>query len=172
MITRHSHLRDLTHMRPANKKQCHIVTSSLIGWAHTQNDPCYCVTVWSYIYQHKILWDLWLLSWLLLVYDCIQQKPLMTNYVPLFTCCIVPRKYGKYICILTGIILCMRPANEKRFYDVTSSLIGWAHIQNNPWSISSCWDALSEKTKIPPYIMADDNLVTEEARSSTATIWS
>ena len=27
-----------------------------------------------------------------------------------------------------GIILCRRPANERRRYIVTSSLIGWAHI--------------------------------------------
>ena len=27
-------------MRPANERQCYIVTSPLIGWAHTQNDPC------------------------------------------------------------------------------------------------------------------------------------
>ena len=31
------------------------------------------------------------------------------------------------------IILCMRPANERRRYNVTSSLIGWAHTQNDPW---------------------------------------
>ena len=31
-----------------------------------------------------------------------------------------------------GIILCMRPANERRRYNVTSSLIGWAHAQNKP----------------------------------------
>ena len=30
-----------------------------------------------------------------------------------------------------GIILCMRPANERRHYNVTSSLIGWAHTQND-----------------------------------------
>ena len=28
-------------MRPTNERQCYIVTSSLIGWAHTQNDPCW-----------------------------------------------------------------------------------------------------------------------------------
>ena len=28
------------HMCPANKRQRYIVTSSLIGWEHTQNDPC------------------------------------------------------------------------------------------------------------------------------------
>ena len=33
----------------------------------------------------------------------------------------------------SGIILCMCPANERRRYIVTSSLIGWAHHQNDPW---------------------------------------
>ena len=33
----------------------------------------------------------------------------------------------------SGIILCMRPANERRRYIVTSFLIGWTHIQNDPW---------------------------------------
>ena len=31
------------------------------------------------------------------------------------------------------IILCMCPANERRRYIITSSLIGWAHTQNDPW---------------------------------------
>ena len=31
-----------------------------------------------------------------------------------------------------GIILCVRPANERRRYIVTPSLIGWAHTQNDP----------------------------------------
>ena len=30
----------LLFMRPANKRQRYNATSSLIGWAHTQNDPC------------------------------------------------------------------------------------------------------------------------------------
>ena len=33
----------------------------------------------------------------------------------------------------TGIISCARPANERRRYNVTSSLIGWAHARNDPW---------------------------------------
>ena len=31
-------------MHPANQRQCYIVTSSLIGWAHTQNDFRACIT--------------------------------------------------------------------------------------------------------------------------------
>ena len=34
--------------------------------------------------------------------------------------------------IKTGIILCLHPANERRRYIVTSSLIGWVHTQNDP----------------------------------------
>ena len=33
---------------------------------------------------------------------------------------------------VTGIILCMRPANGRWRYIVTPSLIGWAHTQNAP----------------------------------------
>ena len=33
-----------------------------------------------------------------------------------------------------GIISCMCQANERRCYNVTSSLIGWAHSQNDPCS--------------------------------------
>ena len=33
---------------------------------------------------------------------------------------------------ISEFILCMRPANERRRYNVTSSLIGWAHSQNGP----------------------------------------
>ena len=33
--------------------------------------------------------------------------------------------------IHTGIILCMRPTNDRRCYHVTSSLIGWVQTENN-----------------------------------------
>ena len=32
-----------------------------------------------------------------------------------------------------GTILCMRPANERWRYILTSSLIGWMYTQNDPW---------------------------------------
>ena len=31
----------------------------------------------------------------------------------------------------------MRPANERQHYNVTSSLIGWAHTQNDPWCVNT-----------------------------------
>ena len=32
---------------------------------------------------------------------------------------------------MAEIILCVRPANERCHYIVVSSLIGWAHVQND-----------------------------------------
>ena len=43
------------------------------------------------------------------------------------------RPYWIEIDRVTGIILAMGSANERRRYIVTSSLIGWAHTQNDPW---------------------------------------
>ena len=37
--------------------------------------------------------------------------------------------------VYTGHILGMGSANERRRYYVTSPLIGWANIQNDPWYI-------------------------------------
>ena len=44
----------ILYMRPANERRHHNVTSSLIGWAHTQNDPCELVKLgdWALI-QYK-----------------------------------------------------------------------------------------------------------------------
>ena len=42
--------------------------------------------------------------------------------------------------IISGIILCIGSANERRRYTVTSSLIGWAHTENNPYRmVQSKW---------------------------------
>ena len=53
----------------------------------------------------------------------------------IFTRLTCPITKGKVIMYCTaGIILCMCPANERRCYNVTLSLIGWAHSQNDPCS--------------------------------------
>ena len=46
----------------------------------------------------------------------------------------------------SGIILYMRPANERRRYILTSSLIGWAHTQNDPCLIRypTMWNSNSD----------------------------
>ena len=38
--------------------------------------------------------------------------------------------FGNHPLLSYGFILCMRPANERRRYLVTSFLIGWVHTQN------------------------------------------
>ena len=45
------------------------------------------------------------------------------------------REFNKFDLCCTFVILCMHPANERRRYSVTSSLIGWLHTQNDPWSL-------------------------------------
>ena len=53
------------------------------------------------------------------------------NYL-LITCGILSTINLFILVYITEIILWMRPANERRRYIVTSALIGWAHLQNNP----------------------------------------
>ena len=43
------------------------------------------------------------------------------------------------LCWITGIMLAMGSANERRRYDVTSSLIGWTYTHNDPW-LSPYWE--------------------------------
>ena len=39
----------------------------------------------------------------------------------------------------SGLILGLRPANERRCYFVTTSVIGWAQTQNQHWYSNSPW---------------------------------
>ena len=39
-----------------------------------------------------------------------------------------------------GLLLGLRPANERRRYFVTSSLIGWVQAWNQPWNVHISWD--------------------------------
>ena len=71
----------------------------------------------------------------------------------------------KCVHVVPGIILCMRPANERRRYNVTSSLIGWAHSRYDPdWFALSyvllCFLFISFKIislTPPPYMMTSSN---------------
>ena len=47
--------------------------------------------------------------------------------------CLRVQPMTKILTKYAGIILCMRPANERRRYKVTSSLIGWVHTKNDLW---------------------------------------
>ena len=44
-------------------------------------------------------------------------------------------RFVKYIVYIIGIILWLRPANERWLYIATSSLTGWEHLQNDPWQL-------------------------------------
>ena len=60
-------------------------------------------------------------------------------------CCVTWRHdwYCSFHMEEAGIILWMRTANERRRYSVTSSLIGWAHSQNDPWGSRFPGDIIS-----------------------------
>ena len=46
---------------------------------------------------------------------------------------------------VTGIIFCMRPANNRWHCNMTSSLIGWVHTPNDPWcNICDIWPCCYE----------------------------
>ena len=73
----------------------------------------------------------------------------------------------------SGITFCMCPANERWGYIVMSSLIGWAHAQNEPWilrnathhksNIGNIWGTKAELDK--PY---QSDRMTAENTSSTS----
>ena len=78
---------------------------SLAVW---QSDvyPCYPNSIHAAI-SLRVLWcNIWYLNWII-----------MLRYIPW---------------IMPGIILYMHPANKRWRYIVTSSFIGWVHIQNDP----------------------------------------
>ena len=69
---------------------------------------------------------------------------LLVNFHHCLKLCMFPNVDFVHLCVKVlyepGIILCMRPANERRRYIVTSSLIGWAHTQNDPWwTLCTLW---------------------------------
>ena len=79
------------------------------------------------------------------------------NHISLLSFIIVSISHLRIVCLndcsihLSGIILCIRQANERRRYNVTSSLICWAHTQNVPW-----WVVLSSvitNNSLHSYIM-------------------
>ena len=76
--------------------------------------------------------------------DCQMSTLAMRHFVPLW------RLIDSWAQSITGIILCMRPANERRRYNVTSSPIGWAHTQNDP-CMTYRWDYPIYRGLVTPY---------------------
>ena len=81
-------------------------------------------------------------------FTCVCAVELVTSFVYIdddrinachrdFVCCVLFTSESKIGVdpegvTTAGVILCMRPANERRRYNVTSSLIDWVHAQNDP----------------------------------------
>ena len=77
-----------------------------------------------YIYGLVVSWNKWNYVSAVATYGLCAQS------FWLFLCCV------QIQCTPTsGITLCIRPANERRRYIVTSSLIGWTHTQIDPCAI-------------------------------------
>ena len=94
------------------------------------------ISVWTQ--RHKLLWtDRH--SWEML---CIFWRKILTIWW----------RFYCWLILEAGITLCMGSANERRRYNVTSSLTGWTHAQNDPcevqfcsksslvWVVAQCWD--------------------------------
>ena len=55
------------YMHPANERRRYNVTSSLIGWAHSQNDPCYH-NINTFTWKCVIIWSKFSLEWYRKIY--------------------------------------------------------------------------------------------------------
>ena len=70
-----------------------------------------------------------------IIYSCFNHRKIISDHpIPILQSFSVK-----------GIILCMRSANERRRYIVTSSLIGWMHTQSDPWCDNAEWSVYYSK---------------------------
>ena len=69
---------------------------------------------------------------------------MMTHYSTLLALCEgnPPRTHKEPV--ISGLILGLRPANERRRYKVTPAVIGWVQTQNQPqiWKVFPCEDII------------------------------
>ena len=84
----------ISWMHPANKRRCYIVTSSLIGWAHSQNDPCTSHHQYYRWFQHSHHLDWQYYSFhsgkmKCLVQNCFTSNMQMLNISVGFQCAIL-----------------------------------------------------------------------------------
>ena len=110
----------------ANERRRYYVMPSLIGHTHTQNGPCIRPT-----FIIDMAWRLDKSRMLFQHGDCVLSYiwPVVFILVKLQQLCIILQSYQSYC---AWIILDMSSVNERRRYNVSSSLIGWAHTQNDP----------------------------------------
>ena len=61
--------------------------------------------------------------------------------------------------IFSKLILCMHPANRRRHYIVTLSLMGWVHTQNDPWVPAhvllhkGAWQSADDSTNLDLFLL-------------------
>ena len=100
---------------------------------------CLCPIHWSQV----LSWE-WRCSWSSADRRCSNYIWVINNFIAYqgapyirdFTVPLYLSGAFKLMCTSgSAITLCMRPANERRHYNVMSSLIGWALTQNDPWWI-------------------------------------
>ena len=120
---------------------CHSATSSItgksvrhLGWVR---NSCYCIEVLPHVFD--VLLGVTYANMLMATQWPMKRAPHLTVFARL---CVVWRSesslelsalwHGKAEGPWTNDRLCMRSANERRCYNVTSCLIGWAHVQNDP----------------------------------------
>ena len=104
------------------------------------------VTKWCTVgYGTGALWDVFkskiFRSWVDIQYALYPIKYAVVLSYSSWLCVIVLVKSACTI-YLPGLILGLRPANERRRYKVTPSLIGWEQTSNQPWfthSIQGCF---------------------------------
>ena len=103
-------------MGSAGERWHHFVTSSLIGWTPTQNDPCKSPLVRVRAWWHGLIsFQSANVFWSLLCDICVGPPiSLESNYNS------------------AEIIVSMSSAGERWHHFVMSSLIGWAPTQNDP----------------------------------------
>ena len=63
---------------------------------------------------------------------CINNTLSFAHYMTVVLSLYVQKWLVAIAWAVAGIILCMRPANERWSYNVMLSLIGWGHSQNDP----------------------------------------
>ena len=95
-------------MCPANERWCYIVTSSLIGWVHTQNYPCLCFHGASRCQSSTLApGHLQQPYWSDIVMNCKSQiLQILTSFL-LFRLCL----FTHYICITNNVDWPMRRNN-------------------------------------------------------------
>ena len=110
-------------MLPANEKRCYIVMPSLIGWVHTQNDPCSPEMDIIFVWLGEAIWDH---GWWSSQSQCMKRPVAHSLNSTWFwielpeNCCEPLKLIMKYI----SIQFCERPCHGRPFHVLQSKQSG------------------------------------------------